>query len=787
MLEQSLNRDDIYGKATNWNTAGLESFKALMHRIENNNGFSLAPQAGAADSHYDDVAYQVFQKCSRFLSNNHIIPQTYGDPSNFDKIIGVEDLSSDWNPSTLSGENLRQLVIDSGVVPNDNINEATILLGSLLCRAKGASSGVAFRESHFARMAGIESLGVNHAQLQRGMSVYPRSLSDQLTAPGFRSDTFLLGTESFGASMDTVLPDIRAAMTVTLLQFHRGLTDRILHRRTNGTPYVRYVVPYAEVYDMLKSNDDDGEIRNNGDHYIPFIDLYGDPRAVSNTLTPIVPLKSKDTNNVLLQDGFIRNRTTNVQLFDLTLDADKMGFSHYNLTDVVSENVALDSLLISISDGASTTEYFEINVRQLNQSRLNMLPNVNDSGLRGVIFDYTFKLGKDSKTTTGVTSTLLNKCTDTDYLRARIGFTSEINLKYATATGYGEISVEAYNKNKAAVAEEVTTMLEGLTFNVEAYKLDACFSEENLRKSNLAIRSNVRTFDFEISNGRNIMIDYSMQQELPEFLMSLVAEATSLGQDHRALDIIVKELMHVFDVTHLENDDPNFHDKLDKTGFQYVSSQMVRPVVYLQSIDLDAVDTIRSSDYLGDVRQFVEWQLLNLTSLIYQNSFYTQQLNPNEKPKFKVITSAIIKDNILSIPHIHNHLNNDESVDGNNVEYRRVLPDGTVLDIVTCTYNYMRDKIIMIPYRDNSPESFLNFGHNWDYGTFVAHYNPQIGNAVNKRVFANSRTMVIPTCPIGLYIDVKNISKYIDMFQITNPVPDGSVLPSPSETMAVQP
>lgn len=783
MPEQSKYVDDIYGKKAGWKTAGVESFQNLVNRIESTNYGNLN---GAADSHYDNVAYNVFNKCCDFLSTQRIVPPSCDHLRNVKKNLSIEDLSKDWQPTSLSGEALRQLVIDSGVVPNENIEEATILLGSLLCRAKSASSSVDFRESHFARLSGIESFGVNHTQLQRGMSVFPRALSDQLTSPGFRADTFLVGAESFGASMDTVLPDIRAAMTVTLLQFHRGLADRVLHRRTNGTPYVRYVVPYAEIYDMLKSNDDNGEIRNNGDHYIPFIELYGDPRAVSNTLTPIVPKKDLDTKGQLYADGFIRNKAYRVNLFDLTVDADKMGYSHYNLTDVVSENVALDALLISVSNG-SNTEYFELNVRQLNQSRLNMLPNVNDSGIRGVIFNYTFKLGKDSKTQSGATTTLLAKCTDTDYLRAHISFTSEINLKYATTSGYGEIGVDAYNKNKAAVNSEVTTMLEGLTFEVVAYKLDASFSEENLRKSNLAIRSNVRTFDFEISNGRNIMIDYSMQQELPEFLMSLVSEATSLGQDHRALDIIVKELMHVYDVTHLENDDPNFLDKLDKTGFQYVSSQMVRPVVYLQTIDLDAVDTIRSSDYLGDIRQFTEWQLLNLTSLIYQNSFYTQQLNPGEKPKFKVITSAIIKDNMLSVPHIHNHLNVNESVDGNNVEYRRVLPDGTVLDVVTCTYNYMRDKIIMIPYRDNAPESFLNFGHNWDYGTFVAHYNPQIENGVNKRVFANSRTMVIPTCPIGLYIDVKNISKYIDMFQITNPVPDGSVLPSPSETMAIQP
>ena len=96
----------------------------------------------------------------------------------------------------------------------------------------------------------------------------------------------------------------------------------------------------------------------------------------------------------------------------------------------------------------------------------------------------------------------------------------------------------------------------------------------------------------------------------------------------------------------------------------------------------------------------------------------------------------------------------------------------------------MRNKIVMIPYRENNPEDILNFGHNWDYGTFVAHYNPQLDNAVNKRVFSNTRAMIVPTNPMGLYLDVKGLDEFIDMFQVTNPT--DSVLPSPSEIYSAQ-
>jgi hypothetical protein len=342
--------------------------------------------------------------------------------------------------------------------------------------------------------------------------------------------------------------------------------------------------------------------------------------------------------------------------------------------------------------------------------------------------------------------------------------------------------VEAYNSAGAQPSAAVTSLVQSLSVSLEGYSVDARYSEENLRKSNLAIRYHVRTFDFEISNGRNILIDYSFQEELPDFLMSLVTEAISLGQDHRGIDVIIKELMYVYDVTNLENQHPAFRDRLDKIGFQYISGQLVRPVVYMNTIDIDNTDFIRSGDMLGDIRSYVQWELLNLCSLIYQNSFYKHQLKPGEKPVFKCFTSSVILENILSIPHYHNHLNTEEPVDGSTVEYRLCLPNGTIIDAVSVTYNYMRDKMVLIPFRPGMPDDILNFGHNWDFGTFLAHYNPQLDNAVNKRVFSNSRTMVIPTLPMGLYLQVENISKIVDLFAITNKT--DSTLPQPADILA---
>lgn len=735
--------------------------------------FTDADRKNALTNDKRQEAKMVFDAVCNFLADAKIVRggTNLGDFKG--AIVSMDAYNSEMTPANIGNTRLQRLV-EECKVPAIHQEEAKKAIACLIARMQAAGNdNDAYRNMHFGhgRRDGLEmnQLGTSVT------TVFAPSLHHIATNVGIPSQ------ESFGVAVDRVLPDIRASMAVSLLQFHRGLQDRIIHRRTSASPYVKYIVPYAEVYDMLMTNDKDHMVRNEGDHIIPFIDLYGNPRQVSNILKPIIPLMDNDTQGQLFADGVIKFNTR-CNMFDLSMIPNMLGMSHINWTDLVSENVILDSVYVKLEKGG-VSEIIQVPLAQVNGARLNMKTNTIDSGIRSTMLRYTMKLGKDTLTITGAPSQILKDCTATDFLKAEFSLAVEFNIKYADVEGLGHVNVTAYNRNRAQVAEAVQGILDGLTVSLEGYSMDARYSEENLRKSNLAIRYSVRTFDFEISNGRNIMIDYSFEEELPEFLMSLVTEATSLGADHRCIDIIIKELMHVYDVTNIENQDPAFRSRLEKIGFQYISSQLVRPCVYLNTIDIADVDSIRNGDWLGDVRSYVEWELLNLCSLIYQNSYYKHQLRPGEKPVFKCVTSAVILDNILSIPHYHNHLNDDGSADGSTVEYRRVLPNGTILDCVTCTFDYLRDKIFMIPYIENDPESVLNFASNWDYGTFVAHYNPQLENAVNKRVFSNTRQLPIPQCPIGLYLDVKNISKIVDMFQLVGNTSGVEPLPQPSDIM----
>lgn len=743
------------------NNKSVEAIYQEMHD-------SLFPAGEKHDATLEAICNKVFQQSCDFLERNHFVNKM-GVGSGV--VVSMEDFSEDAQVEGTDGREIEELVAAADI-PEDSKEAAAEQVAVLLAKMKAAAGNNSlYMHKHFAKGA------QTNQNIAKTMStVYAPSLQTMANSIGMPA------MEAFGANIDKVLPDVRASLAVTLLQFHRGLLDRIIHRHASASPYVKYVVPYAEVYDMLKSNDADHNVRDNGEHIVPFVELYNDPRVVSNTLQPIVPLTANDTEGCVFADGYLRPNVE-ANLFDLSTLAGQVGASHYNYTDLVSENVVLNSIVVKVTKG-DVSELFEVNVHELNGARLQMVANANDSGMRQCELVYTGLFTAKSTTLTGEKTKIFAECTDDDVIRYALTFSAGINLKRSDVHGYGFVNFRAHNRAQNAVAKEIADLAAACTMSIEAYSIDACYSEENLRKSNLAIRSHVRTFDFEISNGRNILIDYAFDEDMPEYLMSLVTEATSLGQDHRGIDVIVRELLHVYDVTREETMDPTFRQRLDRVGFQYVAAQMVRPCVYLNTIDLANVDTIRSSDVLGDIRQYVEYELINLTSLLFQNSFYKHQLSAGEKPVFKLFTSAVVLDNLFNVPHIHNHLDTKEAVDGTGVEYRRVLPNGTILDCVTVTYGYMRDKIVMIPWRENNPDDVLNFGHNWDFGTFVAHYNPQLDNAANKRVFANTRSMVIPTNPMGLYLDVRGLNEFIDMFQVQGNVT--SKLPQPSDIIAAE-
>lgn len=739
--------------------AMFAEFTSAMESLQQKPPINWVDNLSAQDR---SLIHTTFQSVCEFINDNNLFNAGIPVTDNlFITNAGCESINTAIPniANYVGAQKIAELCVNCGIHEKD-LPTAVMSIGNILMKYSCGSEGSAMqREQHFGSV--LNTAAGKSMRLVDLREILPQSLHNEIL--NVRS-----ATEAFGADTDRVLPDIRVAMTVTLLKMHRGLLDRIMHRRTSASTVVRYVIPYAEVYDLMKSMDPSGAVRNSSTHRVPFINLYADPKIVSNTLRPIVVLKANDTDNVLLRDDYIRPNVK-ANLMDLSRVPGQIGNNHTDYTDLIADGVILDRIIVQLKRGTDVEE-FELVTRSFSKARLQMQANTLDSADRATIFNQFFKFDSNRKTISGADSVILAGLTPSDCIELEVTIAPTVNLKFHTVSSSATLFVRPYSATGAAPATAVTDLLSSLEATILGYRLDAKYSEENLRKTNIAVRSHYRTMEWEIPVGRNIVVDYALNESLPEYVMANVTEALAIGQDHRALDIIIKTMMDVYDRGREENEDPNFREDLYKLGFDYVAAQQVRPVVYLGAIDLEEVDTIRSSDVLGDIRQYVELQLVNMFSLLHQSSYFKQQLNPGEKPVYKVITSAIILENLLNIPHIHNHLQAMAQDDAGNdmVEYRRVLPSGVILECVTTTFDFMRDRILIIPYRPNDPESVLNYAHNWDFSTYISQYTPQIANGVHRRVFANAREMPLVTNPIGLYLTVRNISKIIDMFQLIN-------------------
>jgi hypothetical protein len=201
----------------------------------------------------------------------------------------------------------------------------------------------------------------------------------------------------------------------------------------------------------------------------------------------------------------------------------------------------------------------------------------------------------------------------------------------------------------------------------------------------------------------------------------------------------------------------------DRVAANYAAGMLVRPMVYMNTLDMSFVKGIRSGDLYGDVRNYTEFEITKIISFLMTNSFYSRQIDEKEEVTFVVITSPVIADILFNFPHYHEHIESEtkSDADGKIVERSVKLTSGVKLNIITSHYNKLRDKIIMIPIRPNAPESELNFGHNWDYGTIVANYTNTMRDAAYKRVYATARELPMITNPIGVILQVINFDEII--------------------------
>lgn len=561
---------------------------------------------------------------------------------------------------------------------------------------------------------------------------------------GILNSTAVAGQEAFGTNVDMAVPDMKVAITVAIMDFHVRLIPRVMPTRSTTQPNVSYTKEWLEVYDLTGNTKDSQRL----------VDLYADPSFARNELKKIeINMANPDADKFAV-DGILKFGPK-ANILELSTREDKYGYSHINRTDLIADNVQLEFVRVELSVTGGSTEYFDCEV-PISKNRLTRMVNANDSAMRNADIKFRTYLRKGAMTSNGSVSGILSNLGDNEAVVLDFNVKPSISLKWGIADCLADVSISVrHDVDNAQLSGFANSLMTVGKVSLIGYQLDARFSEENLRKTSIAVMTHRVPFSFDIPIGRNYVFDYAIGQVNAEENATNLTKVIGLGQDKVALELGIRTIEDVYD--RIRAVSPNPVDRPEYVGTNYVAGDKVRPSIFIGDLDLTNLETIRDADRAGDIKQKAVSMLTAATSRILQESFLQQQLGGSTTATFKGITSIEILGNVIGMPHIHDHMSKDDGRNvGDGVEYVLVLPNGVKIEFVTSTFDSMRDKIVMWPTIPNNTESELHFAHNWDYGCMVAHYTPS-GEAAHHRLFGNIRELPIVVNPLGLIIQVKGI------------------------------
>ena len=571
--------------------------------------------------------------------------------------------------------------------------------------------------------------------------------------------------ESFGAFIDQTISDAKIAITVSILRYHRAALHRLIPNLPTDQNVVTYQVDHMEVYDLTKSRSNSSAERYDDKHRIPFVNLYADPSPANTTLKPIILRTANDAaapNDKLIAENIVKVGKE-INMFDYALDAGTIGYEHIDYTDLVGDSVRVEKLYFGLTNG-TLSEVIPVAVADHSGARMIMTANNSDSADRVCSLNDATALTNTTATMTSPSSALLSGFSSDAVVKLNYHAAGSVNLKTSNTIVHGSVTVTLSTKSGNASIAADQTLFDSLDISLLGYSVDAKFSEENIRKTTKSLRILTKQVGYEIPGSANFIVQYSLMQSRPEVVIDGLTKLMSIGIDDRGIKLIMDTMANVRDRITAEAAlvGDNY---VNKVGSDFVAGQRVRPYIFMDTLSLNPnLKNMRSGEKWGDLRGLAEEFLLNALTRIYNESFYSMELGAGEKPVFNCLTSTYIKDSLLSVPHYHSHLGDQakDAVTDGVVEFRRTLPNGTILNVITTTFGYMQDKILMVPVRPNRPQSSLNFAQNRERGTYITQATPSVDNAIYNQLIGSAREFPIVLNPVGALLTVANLSSIFD-------------------------
>jgi hypothetical protein len=560
-----------------------------------------------------------------------------------------------------------------------------------------------------------------------------------------------ISMEHFGVDADKVQIDVRATVMLVAMRYSRSIVLNTLASKVIESDTITFTPVKMQVGDLNKMEED----------LLTYPDLLKDPSGVSTELPKVSLLKANDGSgaaSMLVSDDLLR-AGMEVDIKSLSLVADKVGYDKANHTDLLDNNIKIAAVVVSITDG-TTTETFRIPADHF--GRMVRTGNTADSRERRANTDLTFFINTDTKQSDGSATTLFTTVDAPHALKVTGSFTAMSNLGKCTAKGYGsEFKMAMVNTSGAAVDGTMTTLFETLTaITIVGWELEAYWAMENLRKATTHVRTARTQIAFALPQAKRFVTDISRNQENNDALMQAMQAAINTGQDFRGIESMFKFIDYLSEET----------TKAELTGTraamqhlcgQFPAGNYVRPYVIVRTVDVSKVTSMKSSEILQDVRQYVYNQALLAVEELAAKSFYDKQLAIGATRRFRCITDNITANVCLcSQPIRTGHQSVSSPNNGGPVE---IVVDGNGnvrFEINTCTFDIVSGNILILPFAED-PNSPVNSMVHYKGGLAVGQGNVTQDNAAFKRIDVGERAVTLPNCPVGILLQITGLDSVI--------------------------
>ena len=584
------------------------------------------------------------------------------------------------------------------------------------------------------------------------------------------------GLESYGTGHQNFSFDMRSAIMISASNYLTSIEDKLFARLSTPKAKIEYEIENIVKYDWGKgrSKVTTGPNARGDDTPISYVQLNKDPSSITTKSRP-VEFHNTTTTTGLYDDGKFIKINEPMNIFDAVragVPDDDTVYQAFGESDTLSDGVKIKTIYLKIGTSATISRLHKIDVSYRDDCYFTKAENISEGAdrvlnmnLKGipVINEDAIDDHKEGATnplaTLDAGSHISLNCQISGTINLRTS-----NLEITSNPATYKIRLNASGK-ESTVAADAT--LKGLidaaagTIEVVACEIDAQYTEENIRKSNVAIRRNKVTKTARVPHGRTYIFE---TQALPKQrnLVDLITNAKNiigLGNLYK-LTTVWKDF--IVNVGKAFKRDAYRNDYSAYSNFvsNFVTHDVILPSIETLDIDFNVgasgIVSKRDHELTEDTFGMFVRVMNSFINKIMADSCYPSVLNPGEKFRFVALTHFSVVNTLLT-PTLTNDTKQTFIRKSGNGVVILTLADNIEIEFHSVCTDEFEKTVLAAPVRAGNRSHASSFGHILDVGTYSGSYTTG-DSAVSEKHIVNSREGFYITSPVAFMLNLKNFN-----------------------------